>query len=254
MFQQVCMTIRESIYGVKCATPIGNNQANISTGTGFMIAPSVIAMAAHGVHFENDINKAVHQSFEVIRAPDVGQALERAQLIAEDTAKDIALLRLENPRSIQSVILEPNILSIGTSCGSLGFPLAFINPMGVFTLLLRFQGAFISAYSREPLPSGGIYEYYETDSLMYNGASGCPGFILNGHVFGMHNKSRVSLPQSIIQPMPQSRQQRRQQMRHRQRVQSNRPIQNRPTDRIAISLWVPSTQILAFARANGINL
>jgi S1-C subfamily serine protease len=253
MFQQACQTIREAVYGIKCFTPIGGNQVNYSTGTGFMIFPGVIATAAHVIHFEANSNKAIQQTLQVIRAPDVGQNTVPVQLIAEDIDKDIAFLRLENPRSTQSVVLEPNILKMGTSCGSLGFPLSFVSERG-FSLVLRFQGAFISAYNKEPLPSGGLWEYYETDSLMYNGSSGCPEFTVDGRVFGMQNKSRINNPSTNPKPTPQNRQQRRQQMRQQQKQQAIKPTQPSPTDRFAISLLVPSTHIIAFARTNGINI
>jgi len=245
MFQQSCQTIRETVYGVKGTTPLGNNRANSSTGTGFMIAPGVLATAAHVIHFKCDFNEAVHSTFEVIRAPDVGQKTEKTQLIAEDTAKDIALLRIANPRSTQSVVLEPNILNIGTSCGSMGFPLSFVGGKG-FILDLRFQGAFISSFNI-------VSKFYETDSLMYQGSSGCPGFTTNGNVFGMHNRS-VTSKQSPIQPIPQSRAQRRQQMKQQKKAGLPELKQKKQTDRYAISLWIPSTQILTFARANGINI
>jgi len=60
MFQQSCQTIRETVYGVKGTTPLGNNRANSSTGTGFMIAPGVLATAAHVIHFKCDFNEATH--------------------------------------------------------------------------------------------------------------------------------------------------------------------------------------------------
>lgn len=244
MFQQVTQTIREAVYGIKCSTPIENNRAACSMGTGFMIAEGVIVTAAHVIHFPE--MGAQHQKFEVIRAPDIGQIMEIASLIAEDTAQDIALLRIEHPRSPQSLILEPNRVNIGTSCGSLGFPLAFLGQQGQFLLDLRFQGAFVSSYN----PIGN---YYETDSLMYKGSSGCPGYILNGRVFGMHNKVINKEPSSAPQP-PLNRQQRRQQMRHQQRSQAAHVIQEqKQTDRYAISMWVPSSQIITFAHSHGIT-
>ena len=255
MFQQACQTIRETVYGVKCSTSIGTNRASVSTSTGFMISPGVVATVSHGVHVENNFSKAIHQNFEVICARDIGQQTEPAQFIAEDTDKDIALLRVTSPRSIQSVVLAPDILGIGTSCGSLGFPLSFLNPQNAqYCLLLRFQGAFISAFNREPLPSGGFWEYYETDSLMYNGSSGCPQFTVDGHVFGMQNKSRINTPRTNLQSTPQNRQQRRQQMKQQLKQQAAKPLQPSPTDRFAISLSVPSIHIIAFARANGISI
>lgn len=249
MFQEACRTMREVVYGIKGVTPIGVNQANISTGTGFMIAPEFLVTAAHVVHFECNFTKPIHQKFDVIRAPDIGQKTEPALFVAEDITKDLALLRIENPRSIQSIVLEPNILNVGTSCGSLGFPLSFVDPQGLFHLDLRFQGAFISAFNR-------FVEFYEIDSLMYSGSSGCPVFTTDAHVFGLQNKSVTGLPSQVIPFPPQSRQQRRQQMRQKQKLQAKNPLPQpqRQTDRLAISLCVPSTHIIAFARANGVNL
>jgi S1-C subfamily serine protease len=225
VFQQVCETVKECVYGVVFSTPLADKRTNFSLGTGFMIAPGVLATCAHIVHMECNTGRPTHQTFQVIRAPDIGQALETAQLIAEDVDKDIALLRIEHPRSTQSLTLEPNILGIGTSCGSLGFPLSVISPTGQFLLLLRFQGASISAHNIENLPAGGTWEYYETDCLMYNGSSGCPIFTPNGQVIGMQSKVRTP------EQTPQS-----------------------PTDRFAISICVISPQIIAFARNNRIDV
>lgn len=246
MFQQACQTIREAVYGVKCATPVENNLANVSTGTGFMIAPGVLATAAHVVHFECNPNKTVHKTIEVIRAPDIGQRTEKTEFIAEDVTKDIALLRIINPRSTQSVVMEPNILNIGTSCGSMGFPLSGMDSKRGFVLDLRFQGAFISSYNR-------VLDYYETDALMYKGSSGCPGFTTNGHVFGMHNRSVTEEP-SPTQQMPQSRAQRRQQMKQRKKARIPEIKKPRQTDRYAISLWIPAKNIIGFVEDVGIDI
>jgi len=191
-----------------------------------MIAPGIVVSTAHLLHLDSNPSRPRHTRFGVIRAPDIGQSLERAQIIAEESVKDIALLQIENPRSNHCVTLAPNILQIGTSCGSLGFPLGYVDRRG-FHLLLRFQGAYISAFNTERHSSGQSISYYETDALMYKGSSGCPGFITNANVFGLHNKSRVEMSGSESP---------------------------RQTERFAISLWVPSTDIIAFARANGVTI
>jgi S1-C subfamily serine protease len=247
MFQEACRTISESVYGIKGVTSMSLNQANVSTGTGFMIAPGLLATAAHVLHFEANTAKKVHQKFDVIRAPDIGQQTEPAQFVAEDIAKDIALLKIANPRSIQIIVLEPKILNVGTSCGSLGFPLSFVDPQGRYLLDLRFQGAFISSFNK-------VAEFYETDALMYNGSSGCPVFTTDAHVFGMQDKSLTGEPTPKMPSTLQSRQQRRQQMRQEQKLQAKNPLPQRQTDRFAISLSVPSTHIIAFARSNGVNI
>lgn len=225
MFQQAYSTIRNAVYGIRCDTRI-RNRISSTTGTGFMIAPGVIVTAAHVVHLNSDSSRPRHNNFKAIRAPDVGQRMEQAQLIAEAPVRDLALFQIDNPRSNQSVTLDQNNLSIGTNCGSLGFPLSFVDRRG-FHLVLRFQGAHISAFLTTADSSGRSLPFYETDALMYKGSSGCPGFIVNGNVFGLHNKSRVEIPEG------------------------SRP---RQTERYAISLWVPSTDIITFARDNGVIL
>jgi hypothetical protein len=125
-------------------SPLGWTQAIATTGTAFMIAPGVLITAAHLLHVEGDVTRAVHTPFEVIGAPEIGQKMEPATLIAEDSQRDIALLRLQSPRSLSGVRLETSMVPIGTSCGSLGFPLAAIvsSPTGPsLSLAERFQGA-----------------------------------------------------------------------------------------------------------------
>ena len=236
MFSQACSEIRNAIYGVVGTSQVGVNMVNCTNATAFMIAPGVLATAAHFIHIENDPTKPVHETFEAIRAPDVGQKMENAQLIAEDSTRDLALLRINNPRSEVCVTLEPDEVAIGTSCGSLGFPLAqivFTQTGKMFNLIERFQGANISAFHTQVDPSGRQLPYYETDALMYKGSSGCPGFLVNGNVFGMHVRSAIEKPR---------------------RAADAPDAEEQPETRLAISLWVPSMDIIAFALDNGIEL
>jgi len=223
MFQQACSAIRNAVYGIRSDTSIGNRR-NVTNGTAFMVAPGIIVTAAHVIHLESNSSNPRHNTIRAIRAPDVGQRTETAQFIAEDTIRDLALLQIDNPRSDQSVTLEQSVLPIGASCGSLGFPLATVDERG-FHLVLRFQGANISAFVTATDPFGRSLSFYETDALMYKGSSGCPGFIVNGNVFGLHNISLMEIPEG------------------------SRP---RQTERYAISRWVPSTDIITFARDNGV--
>ena len=185
MFANSSAIVHESVYGVLGFSQVGPNQVNAANGTAFMIAPGVIVTAAHFVHVGNNLTNPVHTHFEAIRAPDVGQPMENAVFIAEDSVRDIALLRLQNPRSSVSVALTTVRLPIGTSCGSLGFPLArvtFTSAGRSINLIQRFQGASISAFPTQQHPSGRALDFYETDALMYSGSSGCPGFLRDGLV------------------------------------------------------------------------
>jgi hypothetical protein len=240
VFQQACSQIRNSIYGVMCCSQL-RNRMNCTNGTAFMIAPGVLVTAAHVIHVEHNPRKPVHRSFLVIQAPEVGQQFEQAQLITEDTIRDIALLQIENSRSNHCVTLEPDIVPVGTGCGSLGFPLSEVefrrrgrNINRILHLIERFQGAHISAFHTQADSSGRQHYFYETDAVMYRGSSGCPGFLANANVFGMHIKVAVERPRTGQDGLPD--------------------IESQTITRLAISLWVPSMEIITFARDNGITL
>ncbi len=230
-FSKACVQMREAVYGIKAFSQIGPNQFNISTGTAFMIAPGVLITCAHLCHIENNPSRPRHSAFQVIRALDIGQRLEKCTFMTEDVEQDLALLHIDNPRSIRCVKLTYKQIKRGTPVGSLGFPLAFIDQnTGVFRLVERFQGAYISSFNYKITSSGRKIYYHETDSLMYKGSSGCPGFLSNGKVFGMHNAS-------VVEQSPQvSRQGTSQEIR------------------LAISLWVPAKDIIDFATHNKIKL
>jgi hypothetical protein len=198
-----------------------------SYGTAFMVAPEVIVSTAHVLHMDSDPNNPLHQQFEVIRAPDIGQSMETAQLIVEDCIRDVVMLRILHPRSDSCLTLEPKRVSIGTSCGSIGFPLAFATVQsGVrkFDLIERFQGGHISSFHTQRHSSGRHLSYYETDRLMYRGSSGCPGFLVNANVFGMH-------VQAVVEEQDAA-----------------------PTRHLAISWFIPSMDIITFAQNNGVTI
>lgn len=229
MFRNVNKTIRESIYGVLCTSAVENNQTVCGTGTAFMIAPGVCATAAHVLHLDGDNTKALHQRIEIIRAPDIGTPMLVATLIAEDTERDLALIKIINPSNSSVITLYKTKIDSGINTGALGFPLAqvsLINNQITYKLTERFQGAHISAYNLAAYPHANpqniTLDTYETDSLTYSGSSGCPGFTTEAKCFGMVIGS----------------------------VSEKNNTEN--SARLAISLWVPSMDIINFAAGNGI--
>lgn len=232
MFNKACSQVRESVYGVIGSSQVNAKRVSCTNATAFMIAPGVLCTAAHFIHVGNNRSKPIHTSFEAIRAPDIGQKMETAKLIAEESNIDIALLRIDSPHSNIYVSLEAKRVPIGTSCGSYGFPFAQVGITKTgkkFNLVERFQGANISAFLTDP--SRQQLLYYETDALMYRGSSGCPCFVTNGNVFGMHIRSRVEKQKGTSS--------------------SSEQIGQLET-RLAISIKVPSMDIINFAKANGI--
>lgn len=226
MFRNACEKIRESIYGVLCQSPGGADQVTLGNGTAFMIAPGICATAAHVLHIEGDKSKPLHKKIEVIRTPDIGTQMLAAKLIAEDLDRDLALIEINNPVDSTMAVLYSSKIDIGTTCGALGFPLATIttvNNQMAFNLVERFQGAFISAFQKFSFPDNVYMDFYETDSVVYGGSSGCPGFTVEERVFGM-----------VIGTASEDN-------------------SKNNSSRLSISRWVPSMDIIAFAKSKGIT-
>jgi len=226
MFSGINKTIRNSIYGVLCQSELQGQKVIFGNGTAFMIAPGICVTAAHVLHFDSDKAKPLHQRIEVIRAPEIGGKMIGATLIAENPERDIALIKIHDLADRSMICLSENKIDIGTNCGSLGFPLANIieiNKQWGFNLVERFQGAFISAFQKISYNGKDTFDFYETDALMYGGSSGCPGFTKDGIVFGMHVATVTD------------------------------GKENTHTNRLAIALWVPSMDIIEFAKKNGIT-
>ena len=221
MFQQAIKNNREAIYGILCHTTRGTEK-QAGTASGFMIAPGVIATVAHALYRNKN---EFHDLVEVIRAPDVGMNMESALPTMIDPVRDLALIRVEEPRSTKSIQLTRNIIASGTSCGSLGFPLSSVTFHDDYlnvNLTERFQGGFVSAFVEE-YTDNEPYEWYETDSMMYSGSSGCPVFTPDGVVFGMQAATLIGEDES-----------------------------DGEANRLSIARLVPSTEIIRMAQSIGI--
>jgi len=226
MFEQACMANRDAIYGLLASSPINPHGVTASNGTAFMVAAGYLVTAAHCVHQDTDHRRPVHSKFELIRTPDIGQRMEIASLHAIDDKQDVAILRIAAPRSTSTLKLLDRVVERGAAVGSLGFPLSQVtasNQRLAFNAVERFQSASISTFVSATQPDGSSYMHYETDSLMYGGSSGCPGFLPTSEVWGMHNRSAIEAG-----------------------------AQGNQSTRLAISLWVPSITIVAFCRAHGV--
>ena len=225
MFKDTCVKVRESIYGVLCHSELTDIHT-AGSGSGFMIAPGVIATVAHALHIDGDIAQPLHQNFEVIRTPVIGEDMQYAHLIGEDADRDLALLRIDPPHDNGYLRLVEDIAPIGSMCGFQGFPLSSVEfrDTGLHVVFIeRFQGAYVSAYISETENDRDL-NWYETDQLMYSGSSGCPGFLVDGRVFGMQANT-LTTEEDGGESM-----------------------------RLAIARQVPSNEILAFARVLGVEI
>jgi hypothetical protein len=257
MFQEACRKNRESIYFVVGSTPISSTQQTHDLGSGFMVAPGILATVRHLVHKHGKINNPVHKEFHILRTPEIGQPgnnFKSAKIIAEDAVSDIALLEISNPNSSDCILLDSNLVGIGTSCGSYGFPLAqaIQTPQGVnWQLIERFQGSNISSFHKHAYFEGNApSDAYEIDSLMYNGSSGCPAFLTNSKVVGMQS-------QSFLGPSPAaSAKQPTLSLKGARKIKGGVPPKkvDENDTRLAISILVPSVDIIKLVKDNGIRI
>jgi len=228
MFSKACQIVRECTYGFMGASVIASegtkSTVNVTNGTAFMVAPGYLITAAHAVHQGSDKSNPVHQSFEAIRTPDIGQKMQKVVFVEEDSTQDIALLKIENPDHNETVDLVDDIILRGVNCGFLGFPLANVqfsqDGSRRFNLTERFQGAYISSYVEQANDNNAPSKFYEIDTLMYSGSSGCPAFTTEGKVVGMQIASVM----------------------HKKKDEDK-------AERVAISIVIPSTEIIRFLKS-----
>lgn len=230
MFGNAIAEIREAVYAVLASAPPGPKAITPSIGSAFMVAPGLLVTAAHCLDDASREGQPQPGRLAVIRAPDIGKAPEAVAVAARDDAKDLALLRIDSPRSRACLRLLGRQVPPGTRCGSSGFPRITVDAvpgLGI-SLIELFQGAEIRAFVNAAGPDGVPAGRYETDSPMYGDAAGCPGFLPSGEVFGMYSRFVPDLSAA-----------------------GGAAEDAEGRARTGISLWVPSMEIIAFARAHG---
>jgi hypothetical protein len=233
MFRKAIAENREAIYAVLTGSPLPPQAITPSVGTAFMVAPGLLVTASHCLDDASQPDIPPYGNLSVIRAPDIGRKAEPASVVARDNGKDLALLRIDASRSSSCLRLLDAPVPVGTHCGSSGFPRIAVDspPRLGISLIELFQGADICAFVCSAGLDGAPVSRYETDSPMYGDAAGCPGFVASGEVFGMYNRFVPDPPVAGESPSAPDR-----------------------YTRTGVSLWVPSMEIIAFAKANGVAL
>lgn len=181
MLRDAYTQVSESTYFLTGASP-GVEQ---SRATAFAIAPGILVTVAHVLYKKRGESSSFQERIDVIRVPEVQpeQLFERATVIGLHSEYDIALVRIEEPRSDAHTAMTTAI-TVAADVGTIGFP--DINPPGAVNPIPRFQGGRLSAQYSYPSKSGHWNAYYETDFPLYKGSSGAPGFGVDGKVFGIH--------------------------------------------------------------------
>jgi hypothetical protein len=219
MFEKALAEIREATYAILAPDSLPPEAATPSGGTAFMIAPGLLVTAARCVPGGSDPGDRPCPELSLVRAPDIGRGAEAATLVSLDRGKGLALLRIDAPRSAASLRLLDAPVPIGTACAYSGFPRLAMAPAPLpgASLIEMFQGASVSSFERTAGPGGEPGSRYMTDAPLVGDASGCPGFISSGEIFGM-----LDCPPGDL--------------------------------RSAVPSWVASMDIVSFALDNGVPL
>lgn len=208
-------------YGIlsrSSTAPDAQGQVIISHGygSGFAIAPGIIVTAAHVLYPEGRYSNTRFQTIEVMRAPDIGNGGVplSAAILAESHQHDIAILQISNPSSKDSVQLTRGLPTIGKNVGAIGFPDTIIshtvnNGHNFFNVSfhLSFVGSHISRSLYNANFENGQVQVFSTDGNVYEGASGGPVFLTNGHVCGMqvgYSRNQKNERQSFTNCVPAS--------------------------------------------------
>jgi len=219
MFEKALAENRDAIYAILAPAPLPADAATTSGGTAFMVAPGLLVTAARCVPGGSKPGNPPCPEMSLVRAPDIGRGTERAELVAIDHRMGLALLRIDAPRSAAFLRVRDTPVPTGTQCAYSGFPRLAMGPAPLpgASLIEMFQGANISSFVRSAGPGGEPLSWYVTDAQVVGDASGCPGFLPSGEVFGMLNSPPCDI-------------------------------------RSALPFWVPSMDIVSFARGNGVPL
>ena len=233
MYRTSYIHIHPRSYGILCRTqtaPDANGVVNYTQGfgSGFAIAPGIIVTAAHVIHQQGILTNPLFNDLHVIRAPEVGGGMPIAvSLIAESANNDIALLRIENPVNSDFVTLTNSLPQIGRSVGAIGFPNTVANNTAGtngeiqvhISMEITFVGSHVSNLNQIMNYPDRSIRVFMTDGNVYEGASGGPVFTTNGKVCGMQVGYR----------------------------------RNANNERLSFTNCIPSSEIIAFAVANGIT-
>jgi hypothetical protein len=219
MFEKALAENRESIYAILASSPLPADAATPSGGTAFTIAPGLLVTAARCLPGGTEPGGLPCPGLSLVRAPDIGRGTERATLVSLDRGKGLALLRIDAPRSAAFLRILDTPVPIGTRCAYSGFPRLAMGPAprSGASLIEMFQGASVASFARTGDPGGEPVSWYVTDAPVVGDASGCPGFLASGEVFGILNTPPCDTPS-------------------------------------ALPAWVSSMDILSFARGSGFPL
>lgn len=190
--------IRAAVHSVWGSRPVLDGlTAFTPVGTAFTVAvDSGGALLLSNAHVAADVNGLPWRGLSVLVSTDTTPVLYAARLVAVDTARDLALLRIPDTTAVP-VEWAAERVAMGTPVATIGYGLpegGIVDTAGSrvrtqFTAPRRFSAGYSSSYRTLEAgdPSTNILE---VDLFLYPGMSGGPTFGRDGRVIGVNQGVR----------------------------------------------------------------
>lgn len=186
--------VQPSVHSVWASRPVLDGMTGFApVGTGFTVAAdSGGAAILTNAHVVADVEGRPWRRLSVLVSADTGSVLYGAVLVALDTARDLALLRIPDTAAVP-VKWEMERVAMGTPVATIGYGLpegGIVDTTGSrvktrFTAPHRFSAGYSSGYRTLEAgdPSTNVLE---VDLFLFPGMSGGPTFGRNGRVIGVN--------------------------------------------------------------------
>jgi S1-C subfamily serine protease len=190
--------VRPAVHSVWGSRPVLDGlTAFTPVGTAFTVAvDSGGALLLSNAHVAADVDGLPWRRLSVLVSTDTTQVLYVASLVAVDTARDLALLRIPDTAAV-AVEWAAERVAMGTPVATIGYGLpegGIVDTTGSqvktrFTAPRRFSAGYSSSYRTLEAgdPSTNILE---VDLFLYPGMSGGPTFGRDGRVIGVNQGVR----------------------------------------------------------------
>lgn len=200
--------IRDAVVGIGTYDRLASPRAQIA-GTGFVIAPNLVATNAHVVDRDDPLNDPLKEHQLVVLVGHARQAKAiPAELVANDVRHDLAILRVKDIRFDNIMQLSTRKVREGELYAFTGFPIGAVlglHPVTHRGIISAISPIVIPARTAKDLNAAQLaqmrnpYQIYQLDATAYPGNSGSPLYHPDtGEVVAVINKVLVKTTREAV--------------------------------------------------------